>query len=57
LRPRRTPGHEWPRCGETLAFWKTASTELHLGRKEKWRCPECDFGFVRIDGAVDTGTA
>jgi rubredoxin len=48
---------ECPRCSETRTFWKTASTELHLGRKVKWDCPECGFGFVRIDGAVDTGTA
>jgi hypothetical protein len=27
---------------------------LHLGEKVKWRCPECDYGFVRIGDAVDT---
>ena len=32
-----------------------ASTELHLGRKVKWRCPECDYAFVRIDSEVDSG--
>ncbi|MFC7134740.1 MULTISPECIES: hypothetical protein [Salinibaculum] len=47
--------HECPHCGETRTFWKAASTEMHLGRKEKWHCSECDYGFVRIDGAVDTG--
>lgn len=46
-----------PECGETRAFWKTASTEMHLGRKEKWICPECDYGFVRIGDAVDTASA
>lgn len=49
--------HECPNCGETRSFWKTASTEMHLGRKVKWDCPECDYGFVQIDGAVDTSTA
>jgi hypothetical protein len=27
---------------------------MHLGEKVKWHCPECDYGFVRIDNAVDT---
>jgi rubredoxin len=46
---------ECPECGETRAFWKVGTTELHLGTKRKWQCSECGFGFVRIDGAVDTG--
>jgi rubredoxin len=45
-----------PECGETRTFWKTGTTEMHLGTKRKWRCSECVYGFVRIDGAVDTGT-
>ena len=48
---------ECPECDELRTFWKTASTTLHLGTKQKWQCTECGFGFVRIDGAVDTGTA
>jgi len=43
-----------PECGEQRTFYLAASTELHLGRKRKWRCPECGYGFVRIDGEVDT---
>jgi len=49
--------HECPRCGGDRSFYRAASTELHLGEKVKWHCPECDWGFVRIDGAVDTGAA
>lgn len=48
---------ECPECGEERTFWKTASTRLHLGTKQKWQCSECGFGFVRIDGTVDTGSA
>lgn len=46
-----------PGCGEERAFYRSASTNLHLGLKTKWACPECDFGFVRIDETVDTGPA
>jgi len=49
--------HECPSCGETRSFWKTASTEVHIGTKVKWDCPECDFGFVQIDDEIDTSTA
>lgn len=48
---------ECPECGETTTFWKSATTVLHLGTKRKYQCSECGFGFVRIDGAVDTGVA
>jgi rubredoxin len=44
-----------PECGEERTFWRVASTELHLGRKVKWHCGDCDYGFVRIGEAVDTG--
>jgi rubredoxin len=43
-----------PDCDAERSFWRVASTHLHLGEKVKWRCPACDYGFVRIDGAVDT---
>ena len=43
-----------PHCDAERSFWRVASTELHLGEKVKWRCPECDYGFVRIGGTVDT---
>ena len=46
--------HYCPECAEDREFYKAASMSVHLGRKEKWRCPECDYGFVRIDGTVDT---
>jgi rubredoxin len=46
---------ECPECEAVRTFWKTGTTEIHLGTKRKWRCSECGFGFVRIDGAVDTG--
>lgn len=41
--------HDCPECGETREFYRTASTEMHLGTKEKWGCPECEYGFVTID--------
>lgn len=46
-----------PVCGEERAFYRAASTTLHLGKKVKWCCPECDYRFVRIDDEVDTGAA
>lgn len=46
-----------PECDEEKTFWLAASTNLHLGKKTKWRCPDCDYGFVRIDGDVDTASA
>jgi len=45
-----------PECGSST-FWRVASTHVHLGQKVKWDCTECKYGFVTIDGAVDTGTA
>ncbi|MFT4881074.1 MAG: rubredoxin [Natronomonas sp.] len=45
--------HECPECDRRRSFYLAASTELHLGRKLKWRCPECGYGFVRIGGEVD----
>lgn len=46
-----------PRCEESQSFWKTASMEVHIGVKTKWRCTECDYGLVRIDGEVDSSLA
>lgn len=46
-----------PECGEERPFYRAASTELHLGEKVKWRCPECNWGFVVIDDVVDTSQA
>lgn len=41
-----------PDCGAG-EFYKSASTTLHLGTKKKWRCTECEYGFVTING-IDT---
>jgi rubredoxin len=43
-----------PHCQTERDFYLAASTSLHLGKKTKWHCPECDYGFVRIDDVVDT---
>lgn len=45
-----------PEC-DSEEFYRAASTKIHLGEKVKWRCSECRYGFVRIDGEVDTGAA
>ena len=44
---------ECPVCGETKTFYRAAAMEMHLGTKVKWHCPDCEYGFVRIDDAVD----
>jgi rubredoxin len=46
-----------PVCDADRTFGLIANTSVHLGEKTKWRCPECDYGFVRIDDAVDTASA
>jgi len=38
-----------PRCEESHSFYRTAATDLHLGERSKWRCPECSYGFIEID--------
>lgn len=48
--------HDCPDCGTERTFYRAASTNLHLGEKVKWRCPECSYGFVRIDG-IDSSQA
>ena len=49
--------HECPSCGTEREFYQAASMNVHIGTKVKWHCPECDYGFVRIDGTVDTSGA
>ena len=44
-----------PHCETERTFYIAASTNLHLGKKTKWHCPECDYGFVRIGDVLDTG--
>jgi rubredoxin len=46
--------HDCPSCGGSTQFWRTASTEVHLGTKTKWRCSECNFGFIQINGIDST---
>ncbi|GAA0644919.1 hypothetical protein GCM10009019_03690 [Salarchaeum japonicum] len=46
--------HECPECDEEREFYRAAATHLHLGLKTKWYCPECGFGFVRINGIDST---
>lgn len=46
--------HHCPQCGGRETFWRSASTNLHLGLKTKWRCSECDYGLVRIDGDINS---
>ncbi|SFR61739.1 DUF7838 family putative zinc beta-ribbon protein [Halogeometricum limi] len=48
---------ECPSCGETATFWKTAYMEIHLGKKTKWRCAECGYGYIQIDGDISTAEA
>lgn len=48
--------HECPHCGADT-FYRAASTMVQLGEKVKWNCTECEYGFVRINDAVDTSTA
>jgi len=49
--------HDCPVCGGTKTFYRAASTTVHLGRKVKWHCPDCDYGFVQIGTDVDTSNA
>jgi transposase-like protein len=46
--------HECPQCGGEQKFYRSASTTLHLGEKSKWRCTECDYGFVRVGDEIDS---
>jgi rubredoxin len=45
-----------PVCDESREFYRAASMKIQLGTKKKWHCPECDYGFVTIDG-IDTSAA
>ncbi|NIC00190.1 hypothetical protein [Halobacterium sp. R2-5] len=49
--------HECPKCEETQSFYRAAATELHLGLKTKWYCPECGYGFIRIDGDISSAAS
>ncbi|MFW6448072.1 MAG: hypothetical protein ACOC0X_00870 [Halobacteriota archaeon] len=41
-----------PECAETTAHRLVASTRLHLGRKRKWRCLDCERQTITVDGQV-----
>lgn len=49
--------HHCPACEADRTFGLIASTNTHLGEKAKWRCPDCEFGFVTIGDAVDSSAA
>lgn len=38
-----------PDCG-SAEFYQSASMQIQLGRKKKWRCTDCEYGFVTING-------
>jgi len=42
--------HDCPNCDDEETFYRAASTTLHLGEKTKWRCPNCSYTFVKING-------
>lgn len=44
-----------PHCEGEKTFYRAASTSLHLGEKIKWGCPDCEYGYVTING-IDTST-
>lgn len=46
-----------PGCETDREFYLAASTNLHLGPKTKWTCPECGHSVVRIGDSVDTGAS
>jgi len=49
--------HTCPVCDAERPFYRAAATNIHLGLKTKWYCPECGYGFVRVDGDIDSSTA
>lgn len=49
--------HHCPVCDEEQTFHLMASVEIHLGRKKKWYCGECDYEMVTIDGIDSTEAA
>lgn len=37
-----------PQCEAVVSFYRTAAMNTQLGEKQKWRCPECEYGFVQV---------
>lgn len=48
--------HYCPDCEQETEFWCTASTLVHIGEKTKWRCSDCEYGFVKI-GDIESDAA
>lgn len=48
--------HECPDCDDEQTFYRAASTKLHLGEKKKWKCTECGYGFIEINGIDSSKT-
>lgn len=46
--------HDCPSCEEETTFHLMASEQVHLGRKTKWYCGECDYSIVMIDDIDST---
>ncbi|MFC7202426.1 hypothetical protein ACFQJC_02790 [Haloferax namakaokahaiae] len=44
---------ECPQCGNDT-FYLAASMMVHLGKKTKWHCTECDYGYIHITDDVET---
>jgi len=42
--------HACPSCESDETFYRAASTTLHLGEKTKWKCTDCGYAFVKING-------
>ncbi len=49
--------HDCPHCEESRIFYKAASMTVHLGTKTKWRCPECNYAFIKINGIDSSASA
>jgi len=41
--------YDCPKC-DTETFYRAASTTIHLGEKTKWRCTDCGYTFVKVNG-------
>lgn len=49
--------HACPNCETAKTFYRSASTNLHLGLKTKWQCPDCEYAFVMVDGDIDSSAS
>lgn len=44
--------HFCPDCDGEREFYRSASTNIHLGLKVKWTCPDCGYQFVEVGDIV-----